>query len=79
MSHTSIPTKMIAKLQFAAPEYDVVDDVDPEEMISFVAYNRDDDHDLRSDDPLSDLLAAEAEIDSMLRNIKDTKARLGGR
>ena len=76
MSHTSIPTKLIAKLQSAAPENDVGDDVDPEEMISFVAYNRDDDRDLRSDDPLSDLLGAEAEIDSMLKNLKDTKARL---
>ena len=74
MSHTSIPTKMIDEPQSPASENDVVDDVDLEEMISFLAYNHDDDCDFGGDVPLSDLLAAETEIDSMLRNLKDTKA-----
>ncbi len=75
----SNPTKMIAKSQSATIGNDTGDGVDREEMISVAAYYRAEHRGFAGDDSLSDWLGAEAEIDSMLRNLKDTKAHLRGR
>jgi len=74
MTRTSAnPTKTIAKSQSAAPDNDIGDKTDREEMISVAAYFRAEHRGFGEGDPLADWLAAEAEIDAMLNNREDIK------
>ncbi len=69
MPHTSAnPSKTIAKSQSPIPKNDIGDGIGREEMISVAAYYRAEHHGFADGDSLADWLAAEAEIDAMLKN-----------
>jgi Protein of unknown function (DUF2934) len=69
MPHTSaISSKTNAKLQSATPKNDIWEGIDREEMISVAAYFRAENRGFGGCDSLADWLAAEAEIDAMLKN-----------
>jgi len=74
ISHTSTnPSKTTAKSQSAAPENDIREGTDRDEMISVAAYFRAEHRGFGGGDSLADWLAAEAEIDAMLNSRKDIK------
>jgi hypothetical protein len=55
------------------PKKDIGDGIDREKMISVAAYFHAEHRGLGGGDPLSDWLAAETEIDEMLKKHKDIK------
>ncbi len=80
MSHMfEIPARMLAKCQSAAHRKDTGEGAGREEMISVAAYYRAEHRGFKGDDSLADWLGAEAEIDALLKDRENYKARMRGR
>ena len=73
MKHHEASHKQSAVPQSAIPKNDIGDGVDGKEMISVAAYYRSQQHGFGDSDPFLDWLAAEEEIDAMLKNHKEIK------